>query len=89
MFYATPTQFGLTFEQARGLFSQVSFPSSGEVVTPEIWSYKPSPTPEYDGQTQNVREVAPVDGVQQWKVFDLSEAEINAKIEAKKAQDEQ
>ena len=72
MFYATPTQFGLTFDQVRKLFPQLSLRSNGEIQSDAVCSYKPTPTPDYNPATHTVREVAPVDGVQCWEVCALS-----------------
>ena len=72
MFYATPTQFGLTFDQVRKLFPQLSLRSNGEIQSDAVCSYKPTPTPDYSPATHTVREVAPVDGVQCWEVCALS-----------------
>ena len=78
MFYATQNQFGLTFDQVRKLYPNKSFPASGQIDTPEVSSYAPSATPDYDPATHAVREVAPVDGVQQWEVYALPAEEATA-----------
>ena len=71
MYYKTQDQFGLTFDQVRKLFPSKSFPADGKIDTPEVQSYAPSTTPDYDPATHAVREVAPVDGAQQWEVYAL------------------
>lgn len=76
MFYATPTQFGLTFDQVRKLFPQLSLRSNGEIQSDAVRSYKPTPTPDYNPATHTVREVAPVDGVQCWEVCALSPEQV-------------
>ena len=76
MFYATPTQFGLTFDQVRKLFPQLSLRSNGEIQSDAVCSYKPTPTPDYSPATHTVREVAPVDGVQCWEVCALSPEQV-------------
>ena len=76
MFYATPTQFGLTFDQVRKLFPQLSLRSNGEIQSDAVCSYKPTPTPDYNPATHTVREVAPVDGVQCWEVCALSPEQV-------------
>ena len=76
MFYATPTQFGLTFDQVRKLFPQLSLRSNGEIQSDAVCSYKPTPTPDYNPATHTVREVAPVDGVQCWEVCALSHEQV-------------
>ena len=48
MFYATQNQFGLTFDQVRKLYPNNSFPADGQIDTPEVSSYVPSTTPDYD-----------------------------------------
>ena len=78
MFYSTPTQFGLTFDQVRKLFPQLSLRSNGEIQSEELNSYYPAPTPDYDPATHCVYEVAPVGGVQQWALRELSDAEKQA-----------
>ena len=76
MFYATPTQFGLTFDQVRKLFPQLSLRSNGEIQSDAVCSYKPTPTPDYNPATHTVREVAPVDGVQCWVLCALSPEQV-------------
>lgn len=78
MFYATQNQFGLTFDQVRKLFPNQSFPADGQTDTPEVSSYAPAPTPQYDPATHAVREAAPVGGVQQWEVYALPAEEATA-----------
>ena len=80
MFYATPTAFGLTFDAVRKLFPGRSFPVSGEVDMPDVRSYMPAPTPQYNPATHAAREVEPVGGVQQWEVYPLTkeQAQENA-----------
>ena len=76
MFYSTPTQFGLTFDQVRKLFPQLSFRSNGEIQSDAVCSYKPTPTPDYNPATHTVREIAPVGGVQCWEVCALSPEQV-------------
>ena len=76
MFYSTPTQFGLTFDQVRKLFPQLSLRANGELQSDAVCSYKPTPTPDYNPATHTVREVAPVDGVQCWEVCALSPEQV-------------
>ena len=76
MFYSTPTQFGLTFDQVRKLFPQLSLRANGEIQSDAVRSYKPTPTPDYNPATHTVREVAPVDGVQCWEVCALSPEQV-------------
>ena len=76
MFYSTPTQFGLTFDQVRKLFPQLSLRANGEIQSDAVCSYKPTPTPDYNPATHTVREVAPVDGVQCWEVCALSPEQV-------------
>ena len=76
MFYSTPSQFGLTFDQVRKLFPQLSLRLNGEIQSEELNSYKPAPTPDYSPATHTVREVAPVDGVQCWEVCALSPEQV-------------
>ena len=78
MFYATQNQFGLTFDQVRKLYPNNSFPADGQIDTPEVSSYVPSTTPEYNPATHAVRETAPVGGVQQWEVYALPAEEVTA-----------
>lgn len=78
MLYATQNQLGLSFAQIRKLFPQVSFLSSGAVDTPEVQSYAPAPTPEYNPATHAVREIAPLGGAQQWEVYALPAEEVAA-----------
>ena len=78
MFYATQNQFGLTFDQVRKLFPNQSFPADGQIDTPEVSSYAPAPTPQYNPATHAVRETAPVGGVQQWEVYALPAEEATA-----------
>lgn len=78
MFYSTPTQFGLTFDQVRKLFPQLSLRSNGEIQSEELASYKPEPTPDYSPATHCVYETTPVGGVQQWALRELSDAEKQA-----------
>ena len=85
MFYATQNQFGLTFDQVRKLFPNQSFPADGQIDTPEVSSYVPSTTPDYDPATHAVRETAPVGGVQQWEVYALPAAEATANQAAARA----
>lgn len=76
MFYSTPTQFGLTFDQVRKLFPQLSLRANGEIQSDAVCSYKPTPTPDYNPATHAVREVAPVAGVQCWEVCALSPEQV-------------
>ena len=78
MYYQAQNQFGLTFDQVRKLYPNKSFPASGQIDTPEVSSYVPSTTPDYDPATHAVREVAPVGGVQQWEVYPLPAEEVAA-----------
>ena len=78
MYYATQDQFGLTFDQVRKLFPSKSFPADGQIDTPEVSSYAPAPTPQYDPATHAVREAAPVGGVQQWEIYPLPAEEVAA-----------
>ena len=85
MYYQAQNQFGLTFDQVRKLFPNQSFPASGHIDLPEVQSYVPSTTPDYDPATHAVREVAPVDGVQQWEVYALPAEEATANQAAARA----
>ncbi len=85
MFYATQNQFGLTFDQVRKLFPSKSFPADGQIDTPEVSSYAPAPTPQYNPTTHAVRETAPVGGVQQWEVYALPAEEATANQAAARA----
>lgn len=78
MYYATQDQFGLTFDQVRKLYPSKSFPADGQIDTPEVSSYAPAPTPQYNPATHAVREAAPVGGVQQWEVYPLPAEEVVA-----------
>lgn len=78
MFYSTPSQFGLTFDQVRKLFPQLSLRLNGEIQSEELNSYKPAPTPDYNPSVHCVYETAPVGGVQQWALRELSDAEKQA-----------
>ena len=85
MFYATQNQFGLTFDQVRKLYPNNSFPASGHIDLPEVQSYVPSTTPDYDPATHAVRETAPAGGVQQWEVYALPAEEATANQAAARA----
>ena len=85
MFYATQNQFGLTFDQVRKLFPNQSFPADGQIDTPEVSSYVPSTTPDYDPATHAVRETAPAGGVQQWEVYALPTEDVSANRAAARA----
>ena len=85
MFYATQNQFGLTFDQVRKLYPGKSFPADGQIDTPEVSSYAPSTTPDYDPATHAVRETAPVGDVQQWEVYALPAEEATANQAAARA----
>ena len=85
MFYATQNQFGLTFDQVRKLYPNKSFPADGQIDTPEVSSYAPAPTPQYDPATHAVRETAPAGGVQQWEVYALPAEEATANQAAARA----
>ncbi len=78
MYYQAQNQLGLTFDQVRKLYPSKSFPASGEINMPEVQGYTPSTTPDYDPATHAVREVAPVDGVQQWEVYALPQEVVEA-----------
>jgi hypothetical protein len=78
MYYQAQNRFGLTFDQVRKLYPNNSFPASGQIDTPEVSSYVPSTTPDYDPATHAVREAAPVGGVQQWEVYALPAEEAAA-----------
>ena len=82
MYYQTPDAFGLTFDQVRRLFPQTSFREGTPLDMPEVQSYTPASTPQYNPATHAVREVAPVDGVQQWEVYPLPAAEVAANFAA-------
>lgn len=85
MYYKTQDQFGLTFDQVRKLYPSKSFPADGQIDTPEVSSYAPAPTPQYDPATHAVRETAPVGGVQQWEVYALPAEEATANQAAARA----
>ena len=85
MYYQAQSQFGLTFDQVRKLYPNNSFPASGQIDTPEVSSYVPSTTPDYDPATHAVRETAPVGGVQQWEVYALPAEEATANQAAARA----
>ena len=78
MYYQAQNQFGLTFDQVRKLYPNKSFPADGQIDTPEVSSYAPAPTPQYNPATHAVREAAPVGGVQQWEVYALPAEEAAA-----------
>lgn len=78
MYYQTADEFGLTFDQVRRLFPQTSFREGAEVDMPEVQSYAPAPTPQYNPATHAAREAAPVGGVQQWEVYPLPAEEVAA-----------
>ena len=78
MYYQAQNQFGLTFDQVRKLYPNNSFPVDGQIDTPEVSSYAPAPTPQYNPATHAVRETAPVGGVQQWEVYPLPAEEVAA-----------
>jgi hypothetical protein len=78
MYYQAQNQFGLTFDQVRKMFPSKSFPADGQIDTPEVSSYAPAPTPQYNPATHAVREAAPVGGVQQWEVYPLPAEEVAA-----------
>ena len=78
MYYQAQNRFGLTFDQVRKLYPNNSFPASGQIDTPEVSSYVPSTTPDYDPATHAVREAAPMGGVQQWEVYALPAEEAAA-----------
>ena len=85
MYYQAQNQFGLTFDQVRKLYPNNSFPADGQIDTPEVSSYAPAPTPNYDPATHAVREAAPVGGVQQWEVYALPAEEATANQAAARA----
>ena len=89
MFYCTPSQFGLTFDQVRKMFPQLSLRSNGEIQSEELNSYKPTPTPDYDPSTHCVYEAEPVGGVQQWTLRELSDAQKQAWQDAQVVQAQQ
>jgi hypothetical protein len=78
MYYQAQNRFGLTFDQVRKLYPNNSFPADGQIDTPEVSSYVPSTTPDYDPATHAVREAAPMGGVQQWEVYALPAEEAAA-----------
>jgi hypothetical protein len=78
MYYQAQNRFGLTFDQVRKLYPNNSFPADGQIDLPEVQSYVPSTTPDYDPATHAVREAAPVGGVQQWEVYALPAEEAAA-----------
>lgn len=78
MYYQTADEFGLTFDQVRRLFPQTSFREGAEVDMPEVQSYAPAPTPQYNPATHAVREAAPAGGVQQWEVYPLPAEDVVA-----------
>lgn len=78
MYYATQDQFGLTFDQVRKLYPSKSFPADGQIDTPEVSSYTPAQTPQYNPATHAVREAAPVGGVQQWGIYPLPAEDVVA-----------
>jgi hypothetical protein len=82
MYYQAQNQFGLTFDQVRKLYPNNSFPASGHIDLPEVQSYVPSTTPDYDPATHAVRETAPAGGVQRWEVYPLPAEEVQANAEA-------
>ena len=85
MYYQAQNQFGLTFDQVRKLFHNQSFPADGQIDTPDVSSYVPSTTPNYDPATHAVRETAPAGGVQQWEVYALPAEEATANQAAARA----
>lgn len=89
MFYFTPTQFGLTFDQVRKLLPQLSLRANGEIQSDAVCSYTPTPTPDYNPATHFVCEISPVGGVQQWALRELSDAQKQAHLDAQVAQAQQ
>lgn len=80
MFYSTLSQFGLTFDQVRKMFPQLSLRSNGEIQSEELNSYQPAPTPDYDPTTHAVREIMPIDGMQQWEVYPLPPDQVEENL---------
>ena len=78
MYYQTTDTYGLTFDQVRRLFPQTSFREGVPLDMPEVQSYAPAPTPQYNPATHAVREAVPVGGVQQWEVYPLPTEEVEA-----------
>ena len=85
MYYTTPSRFGLTFDEVRKLYPDISFPPGKPLTSGEVLSYETTPTPDYDPSTHGVRESAPANGVQQWAVYPLPAGEVQANAEASQA----
>lgn len=82
MLYHTDKEFNLSFSQLKDLYPDTSFPIDAQISFGELKSYTTAPPPSFDSSTHSVREIFPVNGVQQWEVFQLSEEEITHRAEA-------
>lgn len=72
MYYIVENEFGVTRDQLRGRFPNVSFPAEGhDFGLPGVEPYSPAQMPTFDPLTQDCVEITPVGGVQQWQVTDL------------------
>lgn len=82
MLYAYKGHYGLTNKALRKMLPGVSLPKSGQVNYPGVVCYERAPQPKHNNLTQGVREMEPINGVQQWEVYPLPEDEADAKAKA-------
>lgn len=73
MKFSVNNEYGLTFDQLKSKFQNVSLPVDQEIHDENlgISTYKETPQPIYDLLTQTVRELPPVDGKQVWEIVAL------------------
>lgn len=84
MLYYNQDKFGLTFDDVRRLYPEISFPANIPLTTGPVYSYKPTPTPNYDPIRYYVVEVRPVNGQQVWEVRALSPDQVAENVKAQR-----
>lgn len=76
MFYCNEDKFGLTFDEVRRMYPEISFPANSPLTGGPVSSYEPTPTPDYDPVTHHAVEVRPVNGLQVWEVHALPPEQV-------------
>lgn len=76
MFYYTQDKFGLTFDEIRQMYPEISFPANVPLTNGPVSSYEPTPIPDYDPITHHAVEVHPVNGQQVWEVRALPPEQV-------------
>lgn len=82
MIYQIGSQFGLTYDDVRRRHPNTSFAINQPITNFHgVTAYSPTPIPSYDGLRQTVKEVAPVNGQQQWVIEALPQSAVDQNLQ--------